>query len=275
MRRFVAALVVLALLPAPSGAAQTLQEQFQDLRFARLVFTVGWDTERERGNVLVSAEDLVIRGEGASDLRHCIDGGDCPMPDLRMAASGANRDGQVSSGEAQNFADNLKVGLSLYEDFQEIQRNLRGLIKIDDQSATSAPLTGLRLDGATGPVTSTTPIRISITITVFYATTTSASQHNIWMQRTESDLTIADQIVVQAARDWRIKEDSIQPSAMQARFSDDKLVGSQQDFESRDPLTFTIEERPSGPSGWMLWLSILAVVGAAAGAGIYIMRRKL
>ncbi|MBI2078875.1 MAG: hypothetical protein HYT80_10995 [Euryarchaeota archaeon] len=266
--------LVVGLAAVPAAEAQTLEEQFQDFHFKyfRLVFS--WDESRNLAYVYAVGEGLEIRGEGARDLRECMDGGDCPIPELRSAASASNEDGELSRDEVDSFAFNLAVGLRVYQDMKVIQQNVKGLVKVDDKVPGSAILTDVRIHGAVGDVASVEPLSIDAVITATFGTVKAASTHKVWVQRTESNLTVADEIIVEGGKNWRIVESSIQPASVQSFYSDGRLQGSQGAFESRDPLTFTLEYHKETSTATIVGGSLLALAAVGAGAGVYLWRRK-
>lgn len=267
MRRALAMVLLAALgLMAPTASASTLEDQMDEFHFGKVVFTITWNTDDDRANVIVSAEELQIVGEGASDLRHCIDGDDaCPVAELKRAAVDSVTDGEVTSEEAESFALYLKVGLSTTDQVKEMRQNLKGLVKIDDQAATSTSFTELKIDAAEGEVTSQDAIELSVIVTGSYATVEPANEHRVWMQRTESNLTVADEIVVQGGKNWRIDEESIRPESVQNYYTRGKIEATQGELESPDPLVFTLEYHKRAP-GWGL-LGALSALFVAAWVG--------
>lgn len=264
MRRAVAPVLLATLgLLAPTASASTLEDQMDEFHFGKVVFTITWNTEDDRANVIVSAEELQITGEGASDLRHCIDGDDaCPVAELKRAAVDSVTNGEVTSEEVEAFALYLKVGLSTTEQVKEMLRNLKGLVRIDDKPATAISFTELKIGGAEGEVTSQEAIELSVIVTGSYATVEPANEHRVWMQRTESNLTVADEIIVQGGKNWRIGKESIQPESVQTYYTRGKIEATQGELESPDPLLFTLEYHKRAP-GWGLLGAISAVLVAA------------
>src|SRR5205823_3303937 len=144
-----------------------------------------------------------------------IDGSsDCPDSQL-AAASHGNHDGQVSSTEVSDFTDVLTVGIQTTDQYKQFRNYVKSFIKIDDQPATSISVTSIKIDGAGGSTDSTDDIRLSATVTGSYGTVNPANTHKVWMQRTSSNLTVADRFVVQTGKNWRIVGDSVQPDSMQ------------------------------------------------------------
>ncbi|HLE47556.1 MAG TPA: hypothetical protein VI818_04595 [Candidatus Thermoplasmatota archaeon] len=273
MRHALAFALAAALLLVPGAQAQSLEEQFADFHFKRVRFTFSWDDDRKVANMYARAEDLEIRGEGARDLRECIDGGECPLPDLGRAAAASTKDGEITREELDSFTFNLETGLRLYDDVKAIQQNVKGIVKVDDKTAGSAILTDVQIDGAVGEVNSGDSLHLHATITATFGTVKPASTHKVWMQRTQSNLTIADEIVVEGGKNWRIVEASIEPATMGGFFDDGRLQGSQDEFESRDPLVFTVEYHKESSTALMVGGSVV-VLAAAAGAGAFYLRRR-
>lgn len=267
MKRLLLPIALALTVLAPAASAKGMVEQLDEFHFKELIFSVYWE---DRMFVKVTAKDLAIRDEGASELRHCIDGNEdgCPVPQLASAAQGADNDGSVSSDEVRDFEETLKEGLRLSEEVQDWVANLRGLVKIDDQTATSIQLTAIRIHSAEGDVDSRDEIRVDADVTGSFARVKSANTHDVWMQRRDSNLTIADTIVVAGGKNWRLVEDSIKPVQMQQYFTGGRLRGSQDQFESTTPLTFTVEYHKKSPG-----LGPLAVLGALA--VLVLVRRKL
>ncbi|HLE47008.1 MAG TPA: hypothetical protein VI818_01825, partial [Candidatus Thermoplasmatota archaeon] len=192
----VALALVLGLAAVPGAQAQSLEEQFQDFHFKyfRLVFS--WDEDRGVAYVYAVAEGLEIHGEAARDMRVCMDGGDCPIPEMRSAAGASDTDGELTKDEVESFASVVVVGLRTYPDVKLIQQNVKGLLKVDDEAAGSAILTDLRIHGAIGDVASLEPLSIDAVVTATFGAVKAAPTHEIWIQRTESNLTVADEIIV-------------------------------------------------------------------------------
>lgn len=276
MRRALAALAAAVLLLPPAGSAQSLEEELAEFHFERVVFTITEVSDEDGSKdqyVLANAENLVIEGEAARDLRHCIDGQECRVPALGFAAAGADRDGTVSRQEVENFAETVLIGVASRPEVRNFLQNLKALIKIDDKEATSPALTGLEIDEAEGSIDSTDRILLSVSAAAKYATVVPADTHSVWMRRSSTNFTIADEIVVAPGSNWRIVEDSVQPDSMRQFLGDGRFTGTQEEFESTEPLQFTVEYHKSNAATYFLLgsLSLLAVGGAG---GFFWWRRR-
>lgn len=275
--RFVPFLVVGLLLLVPCASAQELRERLSDFHFQQLVFTFTWEAPNNgvdgRAIVFVDGVDLLLEGEAARDLRRCIDGQDCVVPELQMAAMGADRDGRVSSDELDNFETTVLLGINSQPQTRSYLANMRGIVSIDGQSATSATVTALELENALGSIDSTETIRLQMQATAKWNRLVAAADtHQVSMQRLETNFTVADRVEVKGGENWRIKEDSIQPGAMGQFFERGRLAASQEEFESPEPLTFTIEYHENKTGTYFLWGS-LGFAAIAAGAGFVWWRR--
>lgn len=270
MNRILVPLVAGTLLALPSAAAQGLEEQMEEFRFAEFVLSLYWDAGENKATIKATARGLTIEGQGASELRHCIDGDEdgCPYPPLASAAGGSDQDGEVTSEEVRSFEETLREGLRLSSDVQQLVTNIKGLVKMDDLAPTSVGLTAIRIHGAEGGVDSRDTIRVDAEITGVFGRVKNTNTHDVWLQRRESNLTIADRVTVTGGKNWRLVGDSIKPVQMQQYFSGGKLSGTQDEFESSTPLTFTIEYHKKSPGVGVL--GPLVALGA-----VLLARRKL
>ena len=270
-------LVVALLLLVPNASAQELRDRLADFHFQKLVFTFTWEAPNNgqdgRAIVFVDGVDLMLEGEAARDIRRCIDGQDCVVPELSIAASGADRDGSVSSEELDNFETTVLLGINSQAETKAYLANMRGIVSIDGQSPSSATVTALELENALGSTDSTEPVRLQMQATAKWnRLVVAADSHQVSMRRTETNFTVADRVEVKGGENWRIKEDTIQPSAMGQFFGRGKLQASQEEFESPEPLTFAIEYHEDKTGTYFLW-GALGVVAIAAGAGFVWWRR--
>lgn len=271
IRTTLVGLAVAALIPfAPVATAQSLEQEFEELHFREFLLSVYWDDRNKKATMVATGKDHRIDGAAASGLRYCIDNDedDCPIEELLIAANGNDNDGEVLSDEVRNFEENLKEGLRLSPEVQEIVSNVRGIAKVDDLSVTSAGLTAIRLHDAEGDVASQRSIGVDAEVTGTFGRVQAANRHDVWIQRRESDLTLADTITVTGGRNWRIVSDSIEPVQMRQYFKGGRLTGTQDEFESTEPLTFTIEYHKKSPGPELV--GILGVLAA-----LVLARRKL
>ncbi|HEX9817015.1 MAG TPA: hypothetical protein VGB18_08545, partial [Candidatus Thermoplasmatota archaeon] len=94
----------------------------------------------------------------------------------------------------------------------------------------------------------------------------AADTHEVSMRRAETNFTVADRVEVRGGQNWRIQEDTIKPGGMAQFFDAGTLQASQEEFESPDPLTFTIEYHQDKTATYVLWSSlVVAAIGAGAG----------
>lgn len=270
MNRILLPLVAMMTLLAPAAAAQGMQSQIEEFRFAEFVLSVYWDDGSKKATMKATAKGLVLDGQGASELRHCIDGNEdgCPVAELAGAAGGSNNDGQVESEEVRDFEETLREGLRLSEDVQQMVANVRGLVKMDDLSPTSVSLSAIRIHNAEGDIDSRDTIRVDAELTGVFGRVQSGSTHEVWVQRRESNLTLAERITITGGKNWRLVGDSIRPVQMQQYLSGGRLSGTQDQFESPTPLTFTIEYHKKSPDIGLL--GPLVSLGA-----VLLARRKL
>src|SRR5687768_13449796 len=114
--RFAPFFVVGLLLLVPRASAQSLQERLEDFHFQKLFFTFTWETpdngEDGRAIVFVDGMALLLEGDAARDLRRCIDGQECVVPQLQLASAGADRDGTVASDELDTFETTVLLGIN-------------------------------------------------------------------------------------------------------------------------------------------------------------------
>lgn len=275
--RFAALLVLGLLLLTPGASAQSLQERLEEFHFQKLVFTFTWETPDNgadgRAIVFVDGVDLLLEGEAARDLRRCIDGQRCVVPALQLASAGADRDGSVDADELDTFETTVLLGINSQSETKAYLANMRGIVQIDGQSPTSASVTALDLENALGSTDSTDTVRLQIQATAKWNRLVAAAEtHQVSMRRTETNFTVADQVEVRGGENWRIQQDSIQPSGMSQFFERGRLAASQQEFESTEPLNFTIEYHENRAATYVLWGS-LSVAAIAAGAGFVWWRR--
>jgi hypothetical protein len=252
------------LMVAPVVAGQGWSEQVQDLKFAAVTFTVGPDSLK------VWAEDVRFTGQAASDIRKCIDGKDCPIQQFGQFFG--NRDGSVSQDEVNDISELAPAALSSIPEFRAIRDELKALVSIDGLPASTMHFAEVRIEGATGPASSTAPIDISVGLEALYSSTGQQGPHTIVFKRAEANLTLTERIIVRAANGWQMDKDSISPSSLQALWVKDHLEGSQKDFEGTTPLQFEIKEKSSNTA---LWVGAGAVGAAAAGAaGFFVYKRR-
>lgn len=256
--RFLALLALAALL-TPGASGQSLLSQLGDVHFPLITFQVAWN------RLQVTGSDMEIRGSTASDLRQCIDGRDCPDPNVG-ALSGGDGDGTVTRPEVNAFTQALRDVIGLNAEAKAFKSTVRQLITIDDQAPSRIEFEEFDLRNADRPATSDETIFFTVRLGADFDAVAEEKSHTVKLVRSETALTIADRIVVQAARGWRINADSISPPAEQRLYQGGELSGSQQDFESAEPLAFNIESTQSGPGalGWTLILAALVAAGLAA-----------
>lgn len=260
-----AALVVVGVLLVPGVAAQQdLEEALSDMRFEEVELVVGPDA------VAFNAKQFHVQGDAAQQFRACVDGNDqCPIAELRGLLG--NGDGTVSEQEVADFRD---LVLGLWSNVPEIRafvESLKPLVQIDRRPADVIGLQDLAVDGAEGPTASTATIIFDFTIRADYRSTIEGERHDVQVERVEQDITLADRIVVRAADGWKINEDSIAPANMAALYDDGELVGSQDSFESEQPLSFQIEESNSAA---LLWAASGVVLAAAAGITAFFVYKR-
>jgi hypothetical protein len=248
---------------APSAAAQ--DSGFGEIRFARVVFTVGPEA------VHVAAEGMAVQGQSAADWRECMDGGECPIRDLE-ALVGGNEDGNVGGDEVKDFEETLLLGVNSVAEFRNYRDTLKVLVRVDGKSASTMIFTMIDLKGAEGPVTSTSPFTVDVGLEGAFQAA-EADTHTVAFERTESELTLTDRIVIQAAGGWKLLDASVEPASMQSLVRDGRLEGDQEDFEGTEPLTFEIE-KASGVGAWIWIVGGLLVAALAAVAGVIIWQRQ-
>ncbi len=269
--RFVPVLLVGLLLLVPGAYAQTLRERLEEFHFQKLVFTFTWEAadngDDGRAIVFVDGEDLLLEGDAARDLRRCIDGQECVVPQLQIASAGADRDGNVASDELDTFETTVLLGINSQPETKSYLANMRGIVSIDGQSPTSASVTALNLENALGSTESTDTVRLNIQATAKWNRLVAAADtHAVSMRRAQTNFTVADRVEVRGGENWRILEDTIQPAPMTQFFDGGKLEASQEEFESPEPLTFTMEYHEDKTATYVLWSSlIIAAIGAGAG----------
>jgi hypothetical protein len=278
MRRALAvALPLLLVLLVPPVQASALGDELNEVRFERFVFTFTWNKEDDLANVVVDAKDLILEGDAARELRSCIDGGSCAVPGLSAAAAESDTDGDVTEEEVESFALYVQTGMQSgrVEQLRQIKDDLKKMVKFDNYVASSLQVADLKIRDAEGGVGSTEPISISVSIIGTFPAAEPADSHKIWIQRRQANFTVADQFIVQAGKGWRINEDSIKPDSAASLFDDGKFAGTQDEFESTEPLQFDLQKAKKSP-GWGL-LGSLSALGVAAllTAIIVIRRRKL
>lgn len=269
--RFAPFLVLGLLLLVPDASAQTLRERLEEFHFETLVFTFTWETpdndQDGRAIVFVDGMDLLLEGEAARDLRRCIDGQECVVPQLQLASAGADRDGNVDSDELETFETTVLLGINSQSETKAYLANMRGIVSIDGQSPSSASVTDLQLENALGSTDSTETVHLNMQATAKWNRLVAAADtHEVSMRRAETNFTVADRVEVRGGQNWRIKEETIQPAPMAQFFDAGRLQASQEEFESTEPLTFTIEFHEDKTAGYIMWGSLtLAAIGAGAG----------
>jgi len=130
----------------------------------------------------------------------------------------------------------------------------------------------LALENAAGAIASTAPIQVTFVLKVVFDTGKKGS-HDVSVARTAADFDLADRIAVQPASGWKIPKGSVGPEALQARYDDGSLHGSQAEMQGAEPLTFRLTSDAGLP--WWGWtLLALVVLGAAAGLLFYLRKRR-
>jgi hypothetical protein len=134
-------------------------------------------------------------------------------------------------------------------------------------------VTAFELEDALGSTDSTDTIRLQLQATAKWnRLVAQADTHQVSMRRAETNFTVASNVEVRGGPNWRIVEDSIKPGNMGQFFSGGKLSASQEEFESTEPLEFTIEYKPDRSGTFFLWGS-LGVAALGGGAGFLWWRR--
>jgi len=250
--------------------SQSVSDRLGELHFPEITITVGPDV------VDVAASDASLAGQGASDLRHCIDRSNCPDSSLQAASNG-NGNGNVESGEVDAFEANAISGLNIAlalggGSFAEFGDALRQLVTIDGSPARQASVERFEIDEAEGSVGSAARVLVSFTLRIQYPGVNDANHHTVSIARSESGLDLADRIVVAPAGGWRIKEDSIAPAGLQAHYNDGRISGSQRELEGPEPLTFELEKK-AGLSGWG-WFLLISLLLLVVGAVLYYLNKR-
>lgn len=265
MRRVLALAAALTILGCPPATAQqSLLEALANLHFAQLAFAISWD------QVVVTGTDMEVRGTTASDLRKCIDHSDCPSQELRQLGDG-DANGIVSKGEVTQFAEDLKAVIGVNQQAKDFKKSISEIVTIDDTKATRIDFDQFVFRNAEGPVTSEDPIYATVRLVGEFSSVSKSDQHRITIQRAEVPLDLTNRIVVEPGSHWTIDADSIRPLDMAKLFHEGKLNGAQGDFESTDPLTFSILEKKTLSPWWIVAPILLA---AATGAFFLAWRRR-
>lgn len=269
--RGAALVLLLGVLVAPSIPAQSsLSDRLGDVTFPQVLVTVG------PTQIVVQLNSGAISGQTASDLRRCMDNHtSCPDNSLRLAGSAGNKNSQVETGEIQNFETLILFGLGTAGgQIGEFRNALRALVKIDGKTASAVRFEGLTFQNAGGAITSTTTISVFMRVALPFSGTGSGTSHRVEVQRAESDIEFAQRIAVRGAAGWEIAKSSIQPSSMQAYYADGAIAGSQQQFQSSEPLAFDIRKVDEGTPAWVWWTTgSLGLLAAAGGGGYWWFRR--
>lgn len=234
------------------------QPGFEELTFGRVTFTINDRT------VEVFAEDFQITGSAAADWRECIDGGACPVQQLEAITRG-NEDGTVDGDEVERFESLVLALLPAIPQFDEAKDLLKTIVSIDGRPADRMGFTELQLLDAEGPVASTSPIGVEVRLDGEYLGIQGAGEHQVRILRTESDLTLANWIIIRTGSGWEIDGGSIQPTSLRPYFNDGHIEGTQDDLEGTEPLTFTIREKSNVGLYVGLGAGLLAVAGGIAG----------
>jgi hypothetical protein len=185
--------------------------------------------------------------------------------------------GAVDADEVDAFEANAISGLNIALSFgsggfAEFGQALREIATIDGSTARVLRVDDFNIEGAEGSIGSTAGVRISFQLHVEFPDVGKANRHAVSVARAESGLQVADRIVVRPADGWRIKEDSIQPSRLQAFYDEGRVSGSQRELEGPEPLTFDLEKKSAlSPWGWFLAVSLLLIL---IGAGLYLWHQK-
>lgn len=262
----VVALVFLLVAPAVGAQSQpSLAQRLGDLRFPEIIVSI------DPTIIEFSAERGTITGQTASDLRRCIDK-HSTCPDSTIAGiSDGDADGFVDEAEVDGFSGALQAGLNFMGgSIAEFRRNLRELATIDGHGADSASFSEIRIEGAEGSITKTDTVFFTIQVQAKFPEVEDADQHRITMQREQSDLDLADRIVVRSGDGWSLPRDSIRPQDLRTLHRDDSITGTQEQLEGTEPMSFDIEKRADGGSPWLWVISLLLVAG---GAGAFLLAR--
>lgn len=254
----VAAWAVAALALAPAARGATLMEELTNAHFGLVTLTVNWN------RVDVAGADWPIPGEAASELRKCMDNKDCPDSNLASLGSAGNGDGQVTKDEVAEFAEALNDLIGLAPQAKDFRERLSQFIKLDDKRPNRILFDGFVFRNAEGPVASTQTIFLSVKAHGEFDGIGEMDAHKVEIQRTTSQLNMTDRIVIKTARGWSIDASTIAPADMAKYYADGRLSGTQDEFESPQPMTFLIQEK-SVAGGWVVALS---VAGLLAGAGL-------
>lgn len=267
VNRFSVACVVLLMLPVlPTAGAQTLTQRLADLRFEEAVLRVG-------PNVLeLGANRGAISGTGASDLRSCIDDFDCPDSSLAAASEG-NGNQDVTGEEVRAFSSNLLIGLQLAGgQIEELRLALRDLARIDGRTGDGVEFDRILIENAEGPVSSTQPVFVSLAGRVAFSSVPDADSHTVRVLRGESDLELANRLIIEPQAGWVIPKDSIDPAELQRYHRAGRIEGSQSELEGDEPLTFRIEAK--GGAAWTMWLLVAAGILLVAGLAAYLLAQQ-
>lgn len=227
--------------------------------------------------MVVDAREGTLAGNAASDLRHCIDKANCRDAAIETASRG-DGDGSVTEREVHDFTVNALTGLNAIlglgggNGLGDLGAAVRQLATIDGQSPKMIHVNTFELTGAEGPISSTAPIHVSFQVRVDFPDTPDRGTHGVRIVRTAANLDVADRIVLTPQKGWRIKEDSIQPQAMQVRYDGAGIQGTQKEMQGDEALTFQIEKTGGlGVWGWIGLVSLLLLAAAAAG---YVVHRR-
>lgn len=261
--RSLAILLTGLLLLAPTAPAQSsLLATLADVHFAVITFTVG------PNRIDVVGADMEIKGGNAAQLRGCIDGSDCPDSTVASLSNG-DRDGTATNEEAADFAQALKDVIGLNAEARAFRTQIKQIVTIDDQAPGIIDFDSFSFRNVEGPVSSESPILFTVRLFGQFDALPASDSHRIKIQRTHSALDVADVISVAPTNGWTINGDTIQPLDMRRLFQENRLHGSQGDFESDEPLIFSIEKKSS--TGVIIGLS---AVGLAAALGAFLLAAR-
>ncbi len=219
-------------------------------------------------------EDISIEGEYAAELRHTID------------TELGDRDGEVSENEVGTTQSVVTaiVNNQLPNSFDMDLVRLSGRTPYAEEGS-AVNLENLQINGAEGSTTSTDKISADLSVLLLFETVNQNLDlhtlrfENVWGDVTGFDLEQAPdmEVRVQGYGSWSIVEDSIEPSDMQSRYDDGKLVFTGEDIshmeEEGNHVTFDISGTPGdqmltesedSPAVAPLVLLVFAFAGLAA-----------